>query len=502
MRWIERHCRVPTGPKENVGKHLKLAPFQRKWLLDIFDNPYGTRHGYLSVGRKSGKTLLAACVVALYLAGPEASRNAQIVSGANSRDQAGHIYKALSQMVALSPQLKKRIRCTEHSKIAKCSATGCVYMPLAADGRTAMGLSPVLVILDEIGQIAEADSAFVDSLTTSQLAFGAEALLLAVSTQAPLDSSLWSLWLDDAATNADPTVVSHLYAAPEDAELDDESALIAANPGIGYYTDLETLMKSAKAAKRGLNSNGFRNLHMNLRVDTSDPWMSVSVWNETFGELVDWDDCQYVTGGLDLSESIDLTAFVLSGVRPDGHWQVQSFAWKPAETLQAHADRDKRPYAEWVRDGKLRTTPGRTIDSDQVAKEVHEICRMANVKRAYYDPAYYGRFKRAWDELPDSYVDWEPLKQTIVHLTEPTKALRDSLVAGTCVHSPEDLVLTMCVLNAKAYEDINLNTRLIKKKAMGRIDAAAAAVNAVSGLVNFVPNRLYQIFAVDSNFKL
>ncbi|AMM17831.1 hypothetical protein AX768_27150 [Burkholderia sp. PAMC 28687] len=450
------------------------------------------------MGRKAGKTLVAACVVLLYLCGPEATRNSQIVSGANSKDQAGHIYTALSKMVAMSPALRSRVQCTEHTKTAKCAGTGSVYMPLAADGKTAMGLSPVLVILDEIGQIEEADSLFVDSLTTSQLAFGSEALLIAISTQAPLDSSLFSLWLDDAAKGEDPTVVSHLYAAPEEAELDDPAALIAANPGIGHYTDLDTLMRSAKAAKRGLNSNGFRNLNLNMRVDTSDPWMPVSVWAETFGELVPWKECQYVTGGLDLSESVDITAFVLAGVRPDGTWQVRSYAWKPAETLQAHADRDKRPYAEWVRDGKLRTTPGRTIDPDQVAKEIHAICKAAGVGRAFYDPAYYGRFKRAWDELPESGVEWEALKQTIVYLTEPTKALRDALVAGTCVHSDDDVVLTMCVLNAKSYEDINLNTRLIKKKAMGRIDAAAAAVNAVSGLVNYVSPPSFNIWFTNS----
>ena len=505
VRWIEKYCRVPSGPKATVGKPLKLAPFQRKFLLDIFDNPFPTRHAYLSVGRKAGKTLIAAVVVLLYLCGPEAVRNSPIVSGANSKEQAAHIYTALSKMVALSPDLRKRVQCTEHRKTAKCSATGCTYTPMAADGGTAMGGSPILVILDEVGQIAEAESLFVDALTTSQLAYGSESLLIAISTQAPLDSSLFSLWLDDAAKGDDPTVVCHLYTAPEDAELDDPEAIKAANPGIGYYTDLDTLMRSAKAAKRGLNSNGYRNLNLNQRVDMSDPWMSVSVWNDTFGELVPWDECQYVTGGLDLSEAIDLTAFVLAGVRPDGTWQAQSYAWKPAETLQAHADRDKRAYPEWVRDGKLRTTPGRTIDPDLVAKEVFQICSSANVKRAFYDPAYFGRFKRAWDEcnaLGNLSLEWEPLKQTIVHLTEPTKALRDSLVAGTCVHSEDDLVLTMCVLNAKAYEDINLNTRLIKKKAMGRIDAAAAAVNAVAGLVNFVAAPNYQIFTVSHDFKL
>jgi len=436
--------------------------------------------------------MLAACVVLLYLCGPEARRNAQIVSGANSKDQAKLIYKALAQIVALSPVLRKRVRCTEHNGTARCEATGSTYVPLAADGKTAMGLSPVLAILDEVGQIVEPESLFVDSITTSQLAFGSDALLLAISTQAPLDSSLLSLWLDDAATSADPTIVSHLYTAPPDCEVDDEAALIAANPGLGYFLDIDTLKKEAAAAKRGMNANAFRNLHLNQRVDMTDSWLSEDVWRETFGDLVPWTDCQYVTAGLDLSESQDLTALTLAGVRPDAAWQIESFCWKPLETLAEHSQRDKRDYSGWAADGILRTTPGKTIDFAHLAQDAVEIIRTKGVKRVYYDPAMSSRFLSEYKVAGGDVSIMEPIKQTIVQLTEPTKALRDKLVAGECWHCTADKPLTMAALNAKEYTDVNLNSRLSKKRAIGRIDPIAAGVNAVHGLVNFKPAREYQ----------
>ncbi|MFL9927863.1 terminase large subunit [Paraburkholderia sp. RL18-103-BIB-C] len=481
-----------------VGTPLKLAPFQRKWLLAIFDNNAGTRRAYLSVGRKSGKSMLAACVVLLYLCGPEAIENGQIVSGANAKDQAKLIYKALSQMVALSPALRKRVRCTDHTGVARCANTGAHYTPLAADGKTAMGLSPVLVILDEIGQIPEPESPFVDSLTTSQLAYGASALLLAISTQAPLDSSLFSLWIDDAIASEDPTIVCHLYAAPDDCEVDDEEALIAANPGLGYFLDMDALKKEAAAAKRGTNANAFRNLHLNQRVDQTDSWMSDDVWRETFGELLDWYECSYVTAGLDLSESQDLTAFTVAGVRPvgnwllpgagrGGEWQLQSHCWKPADTLNAHSIRDKRDYTGWAADGILLTTRGKTIDFVDLAKDVVRLIRSHNVKKVYYDPAMSSRFLAEYKIAGGDLDIMEPLKQTIVQLTEPTKALRDKLISGQCWHSKEDKPLTMAALNAKEWTDVNMNSRLTKKRSIGRIDPIAAAVNAVSGIVNFQP---------------
>ncbi|WP_155524327.1 terminase TerL endonuclease subunit [Burkholderia sp. PAMC 28687] len=440
--------------------------------------------------------MLAACVVLLFLCGPEAIENAQIVSGANSRDQAKLIYRALSQMVALSPALRKIVRCTDHTGVARCGNTGAHYTPLAADGAHAMGLSPILVILDEIGQIPEPESAFVDSLTTSQLAYGASALLLAISTQAPLDSSLFSLWIDDAVGSEDPTLVCHLYAAPPDCEVDDEGALIAANPGLGYFLDMEVLKKEAAAAKRGTNANAFRNLHLNQRVDQTDSWMSEDVWRETFGDLLDWHECSYVTAGLDLSESQDLTAFTVAGVRPvgnwllpgasrGGEWQLQSHCWKPADTLQAHSLRDKRDYSGWAADGILNTTRGKTIDFVDVAKDVVRLIKASNVKKVYYDPAMSSRFLAEYKIAGGDLDIMEPLKQSIVQLTEPTKALRDKLISGQCWHSKEDKPLTMAALNAKDYTDINMNSRLTKKRSIGRIDPIAAAVNAVHGLVNF-----------------
>lgn len=340
-------------------------------------------------------------------------------------------------------------------------------------------------VLAKLSEFAEPESPFVDSITTSQLAFGSDALLLAISTQAPLDSSLFSLWLDDAAASEDPSIVSHLYTAPPDCEVDDEAALIAANPGLGYFLDIEMLKKEAAAAKRGMNANAFRNLHLNQRVDMTDSWLSEDVWRETFGQLVPWHECQYVSAGLDLSESQDLTALTLAGVRPDGDWQIESFCWKPRETLAAHSQRDKRDYSGWAADGILLTTRGKTIDFSDLAKDVKSIIWDKDVRKVYYDPAMSARFLAEYKLAGGKEDIMEPVKQTIVQLTEPTKALRDKLISGQCWHSTADKALTMAALNAKEYTDVNLNSRLTKKRSIGRIDPIAAAVNAVHGIVNF-----------------
>jgi phage terminase large subunit-like protein len=106
--FIEHYCLIPEGAQ--VGHSIKLMKFQRKFILDVFDNPHGTSRAYLSVARKNGKSALIAAILLAHLGGPEARQNSQIISGARSRDQASLVFKLAEKMVRLSPELSKIVR--------------------------------------------------------------------------------------------------------------------------------------------------------------------------------------------------------------------------------------------------------------------------------------------------------------------------------------------------------------------------------------------------------
>jgi phage terminase large subunit-like protein len=221
IAFIHRHCRVPEG--KHVGKPLVLLPFQQDFIRAVYDNPVGTSRAYLSIGRKNGKSALIACLVLAHVVGPEARMNSQIVSGARSRDQAALVFKLAQKMVMLSPVLKKETRITPSSKMITGLAVNAEYKAISAEAGTAHGLSPVLAILDEVGQIKGPQDDFVDAVDTSQGAH-VNPLLIAISTQAATDNDLFSRWLDDAAKSGDPRIVSHVYAAPPDCGLSDREA--------------------------------------------------------------------------------------------------------------------------------------------------------------------------------------------------------------------------------------------------------------------------------------
>jgi phage terminase large subunit-like protein len=149
--FVERFCLVPEG--KSVGKPLKLMAFQRKFILDIYDNPKGTSRAYLSVARKNGKSALIAGILLAHIVGPEARLNSQIISGARSRDQAALVFKLAEKMVRLSAELLKIIRIVPSQKMLIGLTMNVEYKAISAEAGTAHGLSPVLAILDEVGQV-------------------------------------------------------------------------------------------------------------------------------------------------------------------------------------------------------------------------------------------------------------------------------------------------------------------------------------------------------------
>ena len=479
IEFIQRYCLVPDGAQ--VGQPLVLDDFQKDFIRAIYDNPAGTRRALLSVSRKNGKSGCIAALLLAHLVGPEAKQNAQIVSGAMSRDQAALVFNLASKMVQLSPKLSSIVRIIPSGKRLLGLPLNTEYKALAADGKTAHGLSPVLAILDEIGQVRGPQSDFIDAITTSQGAH-AEPLLIAISTQAASDADLFSQWIDDAQTSQDPRIVCHLYAAPEGCDLMDESAWKAANPALGIFRSLDDLREQMQQAQRlPSQENSARNLLLNQRVSTESPFISPDVWRACGNCANSRSFDGTVFAGLDLSARTDLTALVLIGQDDDGVWQVQSHFWTPEQGLQDRARRDRAPYDVWVKQGFLRTTPGATVDYAHVAADMLEILDGLDVQAIAFDRWRIGELRRELDRL-GAELPLVEHGQGFRDMAGALDALEAELLNQRINHGGHP-VLTMCAANATTVRDPAGNRKLDKSRATGRIDgmqALAMAMGAAS----------------------
>jgi phage terminase large subunit-like protein len=472
IEFIERFLKVPEG--KDVGKPMVLADFQKRFLIDVFDNPHGTRRALLSCGRKSGKTALIAAILAAFIVGPEAKQNAVLVSGALSREQAALVFRLCCLMLQQSPELAPLIRIIPSGKRIIGLPMGTEFRAMSAEAKTAMGASPLLIIGDEWGQVRGPQSDFIDSLLTSQGAHS-DPLQIIISTQPANDADWLAVQIDDAERSQDKRIVCHLYTAPPGCDLIDESAWRAANPALGLFRSLDDLREQMTQAQRMPSmSNSARNLLLNQRVSTVSPFVSAEVWKSCGGPVLPFDGPVWC--GLDLSARIDLSALVIVG-QVDNVWQVQAYFWTPEQGIEERSRKDRAGYDVWARQGLIRTTPGASIDYGFVATDMAEILADLDVRAIAFDRWRIDVLKKELDRI-DCNLPLEPWGQGFVSMAGALDALECELLNGRMAHGGNP-VLQMCAANAVIVKDPAGNRKLDKAKATGRIDGMQALAQAM-----------------------
>jgi phage terminase large subunit-like protein len=475
---------IPEG--KDVGKPVVLRPWQRQCVRDIYDNPAGTRRAILSFGRKNAKTGLAAFLLLLHLCGKEAKPNSQLFSAAQSRDQAAILFGYAAKCVRLSPTLRGFVNIRETAKQLHCTELGTLYRALSAETATSYGLSPVFVVHDELGQVKGPRSELYDALET---AVGAHEnpLSIIISTQAPTDADLLSVLIDDARQGNDPRVVLAMYTAPDDLDPFSEEAIKAANPAYGDFLNAAEVRAMAEDARRmPARQPQYENLVLNRRVEMSSPFIGRQIWTALAGEIPNFQG-KPVYGGLDLSETTDLTGLVLLSPADD-RWYVRPTFWLPGEGLTERARKDRVPYDVWADQGYLETTPGRSVEYEYVARHLFTLSRVLDLRSVAFD-RWNWKHLRPW-LLAAGFTEQEvtpgepgarfvEFGQGFASMSPALRELESAILNGRLVHSNHP-VLNMCMGNAVVQTDPAGNRKLTKAKSRGRIDGAVALTMAAA----------------------
>lgn len=484
IAFIENFCKIPEG--DLVGKPMLLEPFQKKFILDVYDNPHGTRLAILSTARKNAKSTLIAAIVLACTVGPEAKLNSQLVVGARSRDQAAIIFKAAHKMILLNENLQRITRVVPSSKAIYGKAMSTEVKIISREAGTAHGLSPIVAILDEVGQVRGPQDDFVDAITTSQGAYD-DAILFAISTQAPQDGDLFSTWIDDAILSKDPHSVCHLYTAREDCELDDREAWKEANPAIGKFRSMKDVMvQCARASRMPSEEAKFRQLILNQRVEAEDPYVSKTIWAEGFTEHMRDIGDRPIWYGLDLSSTESLTAMV--GVTYDGPegdpsqiLDIYPTLWIGLDGIEERSKDERVPYNLWVKSGELQGTPGKSVDYDFVAYQLVQKMKTQNVVGVGFDRWNIKTFESALERQGATTEMLEKLKPFGQGYSSISPALRqlDEFLLNGRFRQNGNACMQYCMLSATVKRDPAGNRKLDKSHRTKRIDGAVALTMAV-----------------------
>ena len=478
IAWCEKYLRIPEG--KYVGKPLKMAEFMKEDFRAIYDNPHGTRRAIISRGRKNAKSFEAAAILLLHLCGREALRNSHLHSAALSRDQAALIFNLATKMVRMNEALNNVIMVRETKKELFCPELGIVYRALSADVGTNFGLSPALIIHDELGQVRGARSPLYEALETATAA-QENPLTIIISTQAPTDADLLSVLIDDAKAGHDPHTVLRINAADADDDPFAIETIEKANPALNVFMNKKEVLSMAHDAKRmPSRESEYRNLILNQRVEINNPFVTQSVWQGCGTPPAPLDDVP-VYGGLDLSSVADLTALVLIG-KKERVWQVHPTFWLPAKGLREKAKKDRVPYDLWREKDFLETTEGSTVSYEYVAQWLFHVCEIYNVRKIGFD-RWNMKHLKPWllkagfseTKVEDIFVEFGQGTQS---MSPALRDLEQALKAKELAHGNHP-VLAMCAACAVIDSKDDANRKLSKNKSTGRIDGLVALTMAM-----------------------
>jgi phage terminase large subunit-like protein len=476
IAFVEKYLIVPEGGA--VGQPMRLRPWQQEIVAGIYDGT-AIRRAIVSMARKNGKTGLSAMLLLAHLVGPEARRNAQIYSTALSRDQAALVFGMAAKMVRMSRELHGLVKVGDTAKTLFCPSTGVRYRALSADATTAYGLSPILAIHDELGQVRGPRSELYDAIESAMSAQD-EPLSIIISTQAPTDGDLLSLLIDDAMKHGSARTRVFLYTAPTEDDPWAEATWRQANPALGDFCSLAEMHDLAETARRlPAQEASFRNLNLNQRVEPEGHFISQETWAFNGGEPdLSVLDKSPVFVGVDLSATQDLTA-VVAVARSGGIWHVRPWFFLPGEGLVERARHDRMPYDVWAQQGHIVPIPGsRSIDEDFIARFLAPVLRRLDIRGVAYDRWQFESLRKAFSRAGYEPPFLEDFGQGFKTMTPALKALETVLLAGQMRHGNHP-VLTMCAANTRVVTDDAGNRKLTKKRATGRIDGMVALTMAI-----------------------
>ena len=401
-----------------AGSKLVLRDWQKEMLRHVFarDEDGGLSHrvSLLGVARKNGKSALGSIVAAFGLMDTK-TQGAEVYSVAADRNQARIVFEDTKRMISAT-------ELSEHVKIYRDAilvpATNNVYRVLSADAPRAEGLSPTLVLFDELH--AQPSRDLFDVMSLAQGARGKNATMVAITTagvktesRTGKDSIAYDLYQYGQKIArgeiVDPTFFMAWYEAPHDADHRDVESWKLANPG---YGDICAASDFESAVLRTPESE-FRTKRCNQWVSSQSAWLPAGAWDKLAGDFEISPDEDYVLG-FDGSYASDSTALVVCTL-PKG---------------------DELPKVALVRTWEKNfgvDDDSWRVPMDEVKQSIIDyVQNYPNVREIACDPYRWAQMMQDLDEMGLPIVEY---KTNLLNLMIPaTQKVFDAVVEGKLVH--------------------------------------------------------------------
>ena len=466
-----------------AGKPFELIDWQEQIIRDLFGvlKPNGYRQfntPYIEIPKKQGKSELAAAVALLLLCG-DGEERAEVYGCAADRNQAKIVFDVAVDMVRFCPALSKRVKILESQKKITYLPTNSSYQVLSADVANKHGFNTHGVIFDELH--TQPNRKLFDVMLQGSGDARMQPLYFLITTAGNDTNSICyevhQKAIDIAeGRKVDPTFYSVIYGAAEDEDWTDPKVWKKANPSLGITVGIDKVKAACESAQQNPGEeNAFRQLRLNQWVKQSVRWMPMDKWDACAFPVSEDDlEGRICYGGLDLSSTTDITAFVLvfPPLDEEDKYYVLPYFWIPEETLDLRVRRDHVPYDLWERQGTLMTTEGNVVHYGYIEKFIEQLGERFNIREIAFDRWGAVQMVQNLEGMGFTVV---PFGQGFKDMSPPTKELMKLVLEEKIAHGGHP-VLRWMMDNIFIRTDPAGNIKADKEKSTEKIDGAIATI--------------------------
>ena len=467
-------------------KPFELIDWQEQIIRDIFGvlKPNGYRQfntAYIEIPKKQGKSELAAAVALLLTCG-DGEERAEVYGCAADRQQASIVFNVAADMVRMCPALSKRVKILDSQKRLIYQPTGSIYQVLSADVGNKHGFNTHGVVFDELH--TQPNRKLFDVMTKGSGDARMQPLYFLITT-AGNDTKSICYEIHQKAKDIiegrkiDHTLYPVIYGADESDDWTDPKVWKKANPSLGITVGIDKVKDACESAKQNPGEeNSFRQLRLNQWVKQAVRWMPMDKWDKCeFAVSEDDLEGRVCYGGLDLSSTTDITAFVL--VFPpkdeDDKYIILPYFWISEDNLELRVRRDHVPYDVWERQGFLQTTEGNVVHYGYIEKFIESLGERFNIREIAFDRWGAVQMVQNLEGMGFTVV---PFGQGFKDMSPPTKELMKLVLEQKIAHGGHP-VLRWMMDNIFIRRDPAGNIKPDKEKSTEKIDGAVAMIMAL-----------------------
>ena len=373
IKYIENYCHHSKGRNDL----LKLELWQKALVSVIFGivDDYGNRQFreiVLLVARKNGKSLFASAIMD-YVAFLDGEYGAEIYCLAPKLEQAEIVYSCFWQMCQAEEDTRSKIVARGRKADFYIEESNTIIKKIAFNAKKSDGFNPHLVVCDEIASWVGDAGKKQYEVMKSALGSRRQPMILSCTTSGYVNEGIYDELFKRGTRfllgdSKEKRLLPVFYMIDDEEKWNDINELAKSNPNLGVSVSVDYMLEEIAVAEGSLSKKAeFLTKYCCVKQSSEQAWLATKVVDGAVSEPICPEDfCNsYAVGGIDLSQTTDLTSACVVIERNEVEYVISHF-WLPAEKLDEAIARDDIPYREMIEQGVLSLSGEGFVDYNDV----------------------------------------------------------------------------------------------------------------------------------------